>query len=92
MRSQQEKARRRRRRREIQLLSNESAWLQKALFALGKAETAREKLAETRDEEVPPFELPLDDETLSVEEFQEALENRIHDLLDDVRTRRRKLR
>lgn len=92
MKSQQEKARRRRRRREIQLLSSESAWLQKALFALQKAEAAREKLADSRDEDVPPFELPLDDETLSVEEFQEAMENRIHDLLEDVRGRRRTLR
>lgn len=92
MKSQKQKARRRARRREIQLLSNESAWLQKALFALQKAETAREKLADARDAEVPPFELPLDDETLSVEEFQEAMTNRIHELLEDVRARRRTLR
>lgn len=92
MRQQELKARRRKRRREIQLLSNESAWLQKALFALQKAEMAREKLAETRDEEPPPFELDLDHDTLSVEEFQEALENRVRHLLDDVRDRRRRLR
>lgn len=92
MKSQQDKARRRRLRREIQLLSSESAWLQKALFALQKAESAREKLADSRDEEPPPFELSLDDETLSVEEFQEAMENRIHELIEDVRGRRRTLR
>ena len=32
-------------RKERRLVQSESRWMQKALFALGKAETAREKLA-----------------------------------------------
>jgi len=79
-------------RREIRLLSSESAWLQKALFALQKAEDAREKLADARDEEVPDFLLPLDGKKLAVDDFEEALENRIKSLMDDVRERRRGLR
>ncbi len=79
----------RRKRQEIRLLSSESAWLQKALFALQKAEDAREKLADTRKEETPAFVLPLDGKKLAVDDFQEALENRIKVLMDDVRERRR---
>lgn len=80
---------RRRNRQEIRLISSESAWLQKALFALQKAEDAREKLADTRDEEAPAFVLPFDGKKLVVDDFQEALENRIKFLMDDVRERRR---
>ncbi len=83
---------RRRYRRETQLLSGESAWLQKALFALQKAEGTREKLAESRGEEDPPFDLSTEAGTLSLEDIQEGLENRIRELLDEVRGRRRSLR
>ncbi len=81
---------RRRNRREIRVLSSESAWLQKALFALQKAESSREKLADIRGEkEAPEFVLSLGRKKLKVEDFEEALENRIRELLDDVRERRR---
>ena len=83
---------RRQRRKEIKLLSNESAWLQKALFALQKAEDARERLADARGEEDVEFVLELDGNELSVEEFQEAMEGRIKFLLDEVRERRKVLR
>lgn len=83
---------RRQKRKEIRILQSESAWLQKALFALQKAEDAREKFADAREEDVPPFDLNLNGEILSVEEFEEALENRIQELLTDVRERRRNLR
>lgn len=79
----------RRNRQEIRLLSSESAWLQKALFALQKAEDAREKVADIRHEEAPDFILPLNGKKLVVDDFQEALENRIKVLMDDVRERRR---
>lgn len=83
---------RRRYRRETQLLSSESAWLQKALFALQKAEDAREKLTESRGDEDAPFHLFPDGSTLVLEDIQEGLENRIRELLDEVRERRRSLR
>ena len=83
---------RRQRRAEIKLLSNESAWLQKALFALQKAEDAREQLADSRGEDTPDFVLDLDGDQLAVEHFQEAMENRIKILLDEVREQRKILR
>lgn len=83
---------RRRYRRETQLLSSESAWLQKALFALQKAEGSREKLAESRGQEDVPFDLATEAGTISLEDVQEGLENRIRELLDEVRGRRRSLR
>jgi hypothetical protein len=43
-------------------LQNESAWLQRLLFALGKVEEAREKLAATRQEALAPL-VALDDGT-----------------------------
>jgi hypothetical protein len=43
-------------------LQNESTWLQKLLFALGKVEEAREKLAETQKEPLDPL-VVLDDGT-----------------------------
>jgi len=62
------KEERRIQRKEIQALSSESAWLQKALFALGKAEDARDALAELRRKEPGAFELELDGKVLSVAE------------------------
>ena len=79
-------------RREIKLLSNESVWLQKALFALQKAETAREKLADHRGEEDVPFEVPRDGSTLELEDVLEAMENRIRHLLDTTQEARRAMR
>lgn len=83
---------RRRKRREIKFLSNESTWLQKALFALSKAETAREKWADLQGEEDIPFVLPHNGDELSVDEFVEAIEGRITHLLAEVKERRRAVR
>jgi hypothetical protein len=80
---------RRQNRKEIKLLSNESAWLQKALFALQKADDAREELADSKGEDAPDFILDLDGKKLAVEQFEEAMENRIKTLLDEVRERRK---
>jgi hypothetical protein len=83
--------RRRQQRREIRLQQRESAWLQKALFALGKAEETREKLADTRDEEAKPYSIPLADGEVSMEELEAALQSRITELMETVRERRRTL-
>jgi hypothetical protein len=81
----------RRYRKETQLLSSESAWLQKALFALQKALDAREALSESRSETIPST-LSVDGRPLSVQDFQEGIENRIKELLDEVQGRRRSFR
>jgi hypothetical protein len=84
---------RRRKRREIKLLSNESVWLQKALFALQKVEGIREKIAELHGDEDPePLVFEADGQELRVEDFQEAMENRVKYLLEEVRERRKVVR
>ncbi len=84
--------RRRQDRREIRLQQRESSWLQKALFALGKAEDTREKLADTRNEEPFTYTIQLDDREISMEELEDALQSRIEYLMETVRERRRRLR
>ncbi len=84
--------RRRQQRREIRLQQRESSWLQKALFALGKAEETREKLADTRDEEMQPYTIMMKDQEIQIEELEDALQVRIEHLMETVRERRRTLR
>lgn len=84
--------RRRMQRREIRLIQRESTWLQKALFALGKAEEAREGLAELHGEEPEPFKVSLEGRAVSLEDLEEALDDRIQELLEVVRERRREVR
>lgn len=84
---------RRRKRKEIRLIQSHSSWLQKALFALQKADDARDKLSDARgDDEAEPFVLSHDGSDISVEAFEEALEGRIQELLTDTRERRRAMR
>ena len=84
---------RRKKRREIKVLSNESTWLQKTLFALQKAESAREKWSELQEEdEEPDFVLPYDGGELEVELVREAIETRITELMGEVKERRRAIR
>lgn len=87
-----EKARLRRQRREIRLQNSESVWLQKALFALRKAEDARDKLAEVREDEPAPYVLEVADQEVEVEALEDALEERVQTLVKTVRERRRQLR
>jgi hypothetical protein len=72
-------------------MSSESAWLQKALFALQRAQDARGKLADARGEEAVGFVLDLDGDQLAVTDFQAAMENRVKVLLDEVGARRKTL-
>lgn len=84
---------RRRKRKEMRLVQNEAAWLQKALFALGKAEDAHEKLADFRDEGDPgEYSFVLDGDDVSVEAIEEAVEGRLEGLKAKLRERRQSLR
>jgi hypothetical protein len=78
----------RRQRKMTRLMQQESVWLQKALFAFGKLEDTREKLADTREEDPEPLELEIDGRSVQVEAIEEALESRIQQLLTTVRERR----
>ncbi len=86
-------AEKRRRRREIRLLQSESTWLQKALFALRKAEAAHEDVADLReDDDGEPIRLAVDGRELELEPLEDAIEERAQILLDNVRRMRRELR
>lgn len=86
-------AERRRKRKEIRLIQSHSSWLQKALFALQKADAVRDKISDARGEdEAGPFVLEHNGSDFSVEEFEEALEGRIQELLTTTRERRRAMR
>ena len=83
---------RRQQRREIRLIQSESAWLQKALFALHKAEAAREKLEEAQGKDPSPYTLRMDNEPVALEAFEEALEARAQSLMAEVKARRQVMR
>lgn len=83
---------RRHMRKEMRLVRNESSWLQKALFALGKAEDAHGKLADFRGEASGDYTFPLQGEEVSVEEMEDAIQSRLDGLQEKVRERRQRLR
>ena len=63
-------------------LQNESRWLQKVLFDLGKAREARLKLAEVRDENLNPL-IVLDDGTkIPLDKLEEIIRARIDVLME----------
>lgn len=60
----------------------ESRWLQKVLFSLGKAREAREKLTELSGEELNPL-ITLDDGTqIELDKLESIIEGRVEDLMD----------
>jgi hypothetical protein len=79
-------------RREIRLIQRQSTWLQKALFALGKAEEAREDLGQLQGKRPAGFQLSVEGREVSVDALEDALEERIRELMEVVRGRRRKVR
>jgi len=84
--------RKRMQRREIRLIQRESTWLQKALFALGKAEEAREALGELKGDEPETFQITVEGRDVSLEGLEDALDGRIQKLMEEVRERRRQVR
>jgi hypothetical protein len=76
-------------RREIRTIQREATWLQKALFALGKAADAREKLDK---EGAARYALELESGSLPIEDLEDAIEARVKSLLETVRERRRTIR
>lgn len=82
------KARRRHERRLTQLLTDESRWLQKALFALGKAQDAREQLAEARDEDLEPLYFQDGTEAVTVDTVKGWVQARVERLMEAIEERR----
>jgi hypothetical protein len=81
----------RRKRRRLRALQNESAWLQKALFALWKAEAANEKAADAVDQDADEYALTVDGADMPLEVFEDALQKRADVLLATTREMRQAL-
>jgi hypothetical protein len=81
----------RRKRRRLRALQNESAWLQKALFALRKAEAANEKAADAVDQDADEYALTVDGADMPLEVFEDALQKRADVLLATTREMRQAL-
>lgn len=59
---------------------NEARWLQKVLFATGKARDAREKLAEATNEQLNPL-ITLDSgDQIPLDTLEEIIQKRVDDL------------
>ena len=79
-------------RRSLKLLTNESVWLQKAIFAFQKAEAAWEKRMENEGTEDADYVIEKDGEEFPVDDFVEAIEDRVAKILAEVKERRRIIR
>lgn len=71
--------------RERRLLQSESRWLQKALFALSKAETDRGKLAELRGADPEPLSISLGKKSYEMDAVQEAVQDAVDERLEEIR-------
>lgn len=79
-------------RREIDFLQRESVWLQKALFALRKADVAQQKVAETRGDD-PPEKYLLEDgkRKFVLADLEDVLQARVDSLMKTIREARESL-
>lgn len=79
-------------RKERRLVQSESRWMQKALFALNKAEDAREKLAKTREENGDTAVVNIGGNDLSIDALRTAIQDRVETLAEVLQERRQILR
>jgi hypothetical protein len=70
---------------ERKLLRSQSRWLQKALFALDKAEDDHAKLSEVRGEKHEPMAVTIDGTTHHVGAVTDSLRDAVMDRLEDLR-------
>ncbi len=82
---------RRAQRQEIRLLQREATWLQKALFALGKAAEARDRMVPDEEGD-SPYLVELEEGSVPLDAVEDALAERVKEILEHVRERRRVLR
>lgn len=71
--------------RERRILQSESRWLQKALFALSKAESDREKLERERGEEVEPLTVDLDGKAYELDDVRDAVGQAVQERVESIR-------
>lgn len=72
------------------ILRSESGWLQKALFALGKASDAHEKLSELYGEEHEPLLVTIDGETYDIDSVTDAVRDAVMERSEALRVKTRK--
>ena len=70
-------------------MQEESTWIQKALFALGKVESARANLSEIAGKEVDDLRAPTRGKTVGLGDFRTALEDRVSSLMEQLEETRR---
>lgn len=84
-------AEKRRENRARRIIRSESRWLQKAIFALGKAEEARTKLADLYEDEAEEFTVKVNGKKKDVGEIgallREAVEERLQKQREELRER-----
>jgi len=84
-------AEKRRENRARRIIRSESRWLQKAIFALSKAEEARTKLADLYDDDPEDFSVKVSGKKQDVGELgalmREAVENRLQKQREELRER-----
>lgn len=63
-------------------LQSESRWLQKVVFALGKAREARDKLSEITGDNPDPVKIGRS--RLSLGDIEDALQERVKDVMEEL--------
>jgi hypothetical protein len=77
--------------RERKLLESESRWLQKALFALSKADDDREKLATVGSSGFSDgITVRIDGKSVAIEAVSDAVRDAVDDRMEELRTVLRK--
>jgi hypothetical protein len=70
---------------EQKFLRSESGWLQKALFALGKASDAHEKLSELGGNGHEPLLVTIDGETYDIDSVTDAVKDAVMERTESLR-------
>lgn len=78
----------RKKRREMRLIQQEATWLQKAVFAFGKVEDLREKIADLNETEPDPLTVQIEGSDVSLDDVSTALEEKVQATLEMLRERR----
>ncbi|MDT8342628.1 MAG: hypothetical protein RQ751_14050 [Longimicrobiales bacterium] len=75
----------------MKAMQSESTWLQKALFALGKAQEARATVEELSGEALDELGAKANGKAkwASLPDFQDVLEARVHTIMEDLQEQRR---
>lgn len=70
---------------ERRILRSESGWLQKALFALGKASDAHGKLSELNGETHEPLLVTIDGESYDIDDVTDAVKDAVLERTESLR-------